>query len=170
MEINDALPHGVIILQGGRLVYANDRIPEITGLSSDELSTFSEKEILSFIQQTDRERIEVLISTARRGEPVFPEVNVCLQRKDGAKHWLDFTASTVIYQGDKAVQINWIDKYTDKTIQENYNQYHLRLQAHLEIEKAILSSLDAANVANTALGYIQEILPNYSTGFAFSIN
>lgn len=170
MEINDALPHGVIILQGGRLVYANDRIPEITGLSSDELSTFSEKEILSFIQQTDRERIEVLISTARRGEPVFPEVNVCLQRKDGAKHWLDFTASTVIYQGDKAVQINWIDKYTDKTIQENYNQYHLRLQAHLEIEKAILSSLDAANVANTALGYIQEILPNYSTGFVFSIN
>ncbi|MBN1149426.1 MAG: GAF domain-containing protein [Anaerolineales bacterium] len=102
-------PHGVIIFQGGRVVYANQRAAQMAGRSLEDMRALTQEDLFSLARLEDRGRLVSLWQAASAGEPAQPALSVCLERAGGACHSVDALVNQVIYQGQAAMQMYWID-------------------------------------------------------------
>ena len=102
-------PHGMLVFQNGRLVYANQRALEMAALRQDEIEEFSPQDLFTLAQPGDRERLQRLWRSIEAGELASPETDVCLQRKNGDCFRVDILINQATYQERAAIQVNWID-------------------------------------------------------------
>jgi len=73
---------GLIIVENGEFVYANRRISEITGYSSEELTHMKSMDLVT---HEEREKMERIIQDTRPGSNAQGELTFWINRKDGTR-------------------------------------------------------------------------------------
>jgi PAS domain S-box-containing protein len=96
------------------------------------------------------------------GEAIVVEaVHRC---KDGRVIPVEINAHKIEYQGDPAI-LAVVRDITERNLAEEEIRHHLeRIEALLEIDKAIISTLDLAEVLDVVLRELERVIPYHSAG------
>ena len=99
---------GLVIIQDNQIVFANPTIARISGYDVEELLAFSWEEATNIIHPEDR--AWVLENLAQLMESQVPQhMEFRFAHRDGVIRWVETFASTVMYQGQPAIQISQVD-------------------------------------------------------------
>lgn len=140
---------GIVIHQGGRLVYVNPASENITGHTREFLLTLDFWEV---VHPDDRALVKERGSARLRGEVLIDEYEYRIVSKSGAVRWVNMTAGVIEYQGEPAI-IGTIFDITDRkeaeetTIrfyEESVKQYEDRIEEekrHLAEKEKLLRDL-----------------------------
>jgi len=79
------LDEGLLILERGRVAFANERACDIFGYSPGEMTTLR---VLDVVAPEDRDRVARLMVTIRRDPAAPNELTFQIVRKDGARRWV----------------------------------------------------------------------------------
>jgi diguanylate cyclase (GGDEF)-like protein/PAS domain S-box-containing protein len=104
---------GVVIVEGGKMIFCNDRLSEITGYSKEELAHIKG---INMAVEEELERVHLEYSNAlAAGRPNF-DIEYWIERKDGERKYISNHYSVRYVRGE------WVDLYisisdiTDKKI------------------------------------------------------
>ncbi len=122
---------GIIIAQGFQpcIVFANPAMERITGFSSEELYSFSPKEIGKLIHPSDREVFLNRLSKRYAGEDIESSYEFRGIRKDGSMTWVEVRSSLIEYNGHRAVQGVFLDITERKKAEELLKKSEEQLKA-----------------------------------------
>jgi len=96
---------GLLILQGGRLIFTNQVLCDLTGYTDAELRAMSRSDMPSFVHPDDRDDVDGIW---RSSDPTT-RFEARAIRKDGTIFWGEFFASLIRYNDDDAIQAVIID-------------------------------------------------------------
>ncbi|MBF0477172.1 MAG: PAS domain S-box protein [Deltaproteobacteria bacterium] len=102
---------GIVISLGSpsRLVYVNPKWTEIFGYPAEVALSFSEEERWRLIHPDDREMVQTYHNDRLAGKEVPPNYRIRILRPDGQVRGVEVFAGPVNYQGQKAIQVAYID-------------------------------------------------------------
>jgi PAS domain S-box-containing protein len=101
---------GILVTAAGRILYANPRALELTGLD-DELA--KSRPFIEFIHPDDRERVLGNHMRRLRGEPVENHYQFRVIHRNGDVRWLEISAVVFDWQGDPAT-LNFLVDVTER--------------------------------------------------------
>jgi PAS domain S-box-containing protein len=87
----------------------NPATARITGYSADELLAMEPAEANQIVHPEDRALLVERARLRQQGEHVPPHYEFRLIRKDGAVRWIECFNTRIIYHGQAAVQMTYID-------------------------------------------------------------
>lgn len=119
---------GLTIMQGERLVFANDRIAEIFGYRPEEFLNFTIRDIFNMYHPEDQSNTSILHAKTQ-GDQTSHTSQVRIFRKDGAQRWLLVSVRLVEYQEKPALHQTFFD-FTD--IREMSAEGNMSLPRSLE--------------------------------------
>lgn len=93
----------MLIIQDGRVIFANSRQEELTLYSFDELNKSGRRWLMLLIHPDDLKRSYNNVSGALAGEQIGAKNEYRIIRKDGKMRWIEALGSIVIYQGKPAL-------------------------------------------------------------------
>lgn len=121
------IQEGLIIIEGGKIVFSNRRISEITGYSDEELlnlgfidlislEKFDEVNLSGIISRSEVEKIDKLIRVTKPGSSVPAEFEVWIQRKDGVRRLIHGKITAAEHDGTISTYITATDttEYAEK--------------------------------------------------------
>ncbi len=113
-------PDGIVIHQGGVLVFANQRAAQVMGFASpDEMIG---KPVMSFVHPEYRPLVARRVERALKwGEPAPPALEVFL-RADGSTLEVEVTANPVIWAGRPAIQVMVRDVSERQAVEQRLRQ------------------------------------------------
>jgi PAS domain S-box-containing protein len=157
---------GIIIHQGGRLIYVNPATENITGHTREFLLTLDFWEV---IHPVDRALVKERGSARLRGEVLIDEYEYRIVSKSGAMRWVNMTAGIIEYQGKPAV-IGTVFDITDRKeaeasttrfYEESVKQYEDRIEEekrHLAEKEKLLRDLhDGIGGITTNISMLAEL-------------
>jgi PAS domain S-box-containing protein len=100
---------GIILLQDGRIVFANQATADIMGYSREELLAMSPAKVRESVHPDDREFVWGRFQDRFAGKDVPPRYECRAIRKDGGLMWMEMSANMVEYQGRPALQAALVD-------------------------------------------------------------
>ncbi len=135
---------GIIIVQGGRIRYANKMIAEKGGYSPDELMSLPPTKVVQLIHPEDREIVwnRMLSRLSGKQEPARNECR--LLTKDGAVYWADIHTNVIEYSGKPAVQLCIVDTTERKLAEEALRHSEAQLSNAMNIAKLGYWEFDVA--------------------------
>ncbi len=147
---------GLAIIQDGRVVFANRALAEITGYDVEELMTLDTGTIWSLVHPDDLPRVERAQKKTLDNQTVMGRVEHRIVRKDGEIRWVDAFASTLEYEGRRALQVAMIDITERKRAEEAIIRSEMRYRALAEKSLQGLAIIDEHGFAyvNRALAHI----------------
>ena len=104
---------GIMIIQGGRIVFANNALAHTAGYSVEQLLSFSSEEVLTFVHPDDRELVLGRMQERLEGKAIPARYEFRLVERNGTVHWVDMSSNLIEYSGKPAVQLAIAD-ITDK--------------------------------------------------------
>jgi PAS domain S-box-containing protein len=110
---------GLVVVQDGRIAFANPRAAEITGYAVEELLALSPEQVGELIHQGDRRRLLDRLRRRLRGEFAPHRYSCRLVQKDGAVRWIELAANRIDYEGRPAVQTSFMDITERKRAQKS---------------------------------------------------
>jgi PAS domain S-box-containing protein len=126
-ELVESSLQGVIILQEGRVVFANEAITRISGYTVEELQGLTTQQIQEKLHPDYRERVWGRLQSRLAGEPEPSSYEIEVIAKDGTHHRLEVYANLIEYKGKPAVQATFIDvtkrQQTEQALQESEARY-----------------------------------------------
>lgn len=125
---------GFVIMQDGRIVFANRAMAEMLGYTPEDLKTRSHKGIDEIVHPDDREMVWSRYEARIAGDPVPASYEFRLIRRDGTLCWVAMSASRIEFEGRPATQ----GVFTDITT---------RIQRDLE-QRAIASAATSLRLAD----------------------
>lgn len=134
---------GLSILQHGRIVFANPATTQITGYSPAELLEMTTDEVMAIVHPDDRPLI--ITSTGMLlPEIALPSRNeLCIIHKDGDIRWIEVFSVHIMYLGQPAVQITYIDITERK-----------RTEAQIQFQAQLLDTVGQAIIVTQMDGVI----------------
>ena len=157
---------GIVIHQGGRLIYVNPATENITGHTREFLLTLDFWEV---IHPDDRALVKERGAARLSGEVLIDEYEYRIVTKNGAVRWVNMTAGIIEYQGKPAV-IGTVFDITDRkeaeeaTIrfyEESVKQYEDRIgeeKRHLAEKEKLLRDLhDGIGGITTNISMLAEL-------------
>ncbi|HPQ42951.1 MAG TPA: PAS domain S-box protein [Syntrophales bacterium] len=158
---------GILILQDGRILYANNMVTEKGGYSRDELNAFSPIQVMELIHPDDREVVWNRMLSRLMGNRE-PERNECrLIAKDGSIYWVDVHTNVIEYLGKAAIQMCVVDITERKRAEEEMHKSEERYAALLDAfpDEILFTDLEGSiqKLSPSGLelfGYEQNILSN----------
>lgn len=123
-----------IINKDEKIVYANPRLFEIFGFSSEEIKKF--KHPYDVILPEFREMTLSRLRARLRGEDVPESYEIKVRTKKGEK-WLKVLASRITYKKEPAVMVNIADITDLKTTEEKLRRLNLLLSVVNEINRIV---------------------------------
>ncbi|TVQ12590.1 MAG: PAS domain S-box protein [Balneolaceae bacterium] len=137
----------VVIYKGENFVFVNKGTERITGYTADELKTMKFWEVV----HPDHQKITRENGLARQlGEEVEKSYDFKIVRKDGEVRWLSFSASAIMFEGEKAAIGTGFD-ITDRKMAE------LKIsELNRDLERRVrerTSELEAVNAELEAFSY-----------------
>jgi len=121
---------GMVVIQGGQVVFANARASEIARLSSEEILR------VGFLHRVPPDDHAIIQERQRRrlaGEAVLDHYQIRLLQPDGTVQWLDIGVTVVPWEGQPAI----LTFYSDVTERKRLEQ---ELQRTSSEREAILNS------------------------------
>jgi PAS domain S-box-containing protein len=150
-------PNVIFINKNGRIVYANEKSEEIMGYKREEFYS-SDFDFLSLIAPESIPTVKSAFSTHMRGKDVEPYEYV-LFTKDSRRIEAINTAKLIDYEGEPAILGIVTDISEQKQVEMEIRAYTDRIEALLEIERAITSTLDLNEVLTIIMGGLKKVIP-----------
>jgi PAS domain S-box-containing protein len=119
---------GLVIIQDGRIVFANRTAADIIGLTSEKLLATSLEQILAFVHPEDRAMVRQRHEDRLRGLPAPSRYEVRATRREGHYGWLEVHAGMIEYRGRPAIQIALADVTAHKQMEQTLRETESRLQ------------------------------------------
>lgn len=117
---------GLIIVQDFRIVFANQKLAEITGYNVEELLLLPPEKVIGLVHPEDQALVWGRFRKRLEGKDLPPRYEYRGIKKDGSLIWLEMYASLIEYQGRPAIQGAIIDitdrKKTEETLNFERNQ------------------------------------------------
>lgn len=132
--------NGVYIHRGGRFLYVNDRLALITGYSVEELLS---RAFWEYVHPDDREMVRQRGIARAQGEPVPPNYEFRMIRKDGSTIWIELLATTIVYGGRTANMGNVADITERKNAEDALRRAHDALEARVQERTSDLTTANA---------------------------
>ena len=106
----EGLHHGVLILRGASVVFANRAISDAMGYSREELYGFTAAEIFERVHPDERQRAAERIAQ-RQGDGAEPDPRgeFRLRCKDGSYRWFETHARRIVFRGERATAVSVLD-------------------------------------------------------------
>lgn len=111
---------GLILVQEGRIVYANPAYCELSGYTADELFKSSSMKFEKTIVPVDRRLMMERYRSRLAGRPLSPRYDVRLLRKNGQVRTIEVFASDSLFRGRPAIQAAVIDVTEQRETEEAY--------------------------------------------------
>ncbi len=125
---------GIMIMQDGRIVFANPRSEGLTGYSIPELLQLSPDEVMALVHPDDRDLVRQQVRSLAASEFPSQHYRHRLLRKDGAARWVEVSAHPIEFKGRPASHGVTVD-ITDQVMAE---------QAQRELEVRYRNMIDTA--------------------------
>ena len=100
---------GLVIIQDGRIVFANQAMAEMAGYSVQELLSLTPNQVTALIHPEDQDLVWGRLQDRLGGQEVPPHYEYRAVRKDGGVIWVEMFANPVEYRGRTAVQAALLD-------------------------------------------------------------
>lgn len=118
---------GLLIVQEGRIVFANQALAEMSGYTIEELLAFSPEEVQALIHPEDRALVWERAQRRLAGEKVPEHYEFRIIRKDGTNGWVEQYAGLIEYKGKPAAQTAYVDiterKRAEEALRETQQLY-----------------------------------------------
>lgn len=114
-RIVDRSLQGHVVLQGGRVIYANEAISRISGYANAELLQMDMAQIGAVVHPDDRDWVLAGTAKIMSGEEDAHHLMFRFIRKDGSIRWVEIFSSLVTIHDGPAIQVS----YSDITEQRN---------------------------------------------------
>ncbi len=142
---------GWIILQDGRIIFANAATAEMSGYSVEELLALSPAQVEAMVHPQDQEQVWGAVTKRLAGEPAVDRREFRLQCKDGRVRWVQAMGRIMDYQGRPALQVALMDITEQKQAGEEIERRTRDLAALNAVAAAVSRSLDLEGVLAAAL-------------------
>ncbi|HTH78747.1 MAG TPA: PAS domain S-box protein [Ramlibacter sp.] len=109
-KVVENVNEGIIVTAAGRILYANPRALDITGLDDD---TAKSHPFVDFIHPDDRDRVLANHMQRLRGEPVENNYQFRVIHRTGAVRWLEISAVVFEWQNQPAT-LNFLIDVTER--------------------------------------------------------
>lgn len=123
----ESLGQGLLIVQDGRIVLANQKMATMTGYRIEEFQAMSAEEVLGLVHPDDRAAVWSRYRARLAGEEPPNPFEFRGMHRDGSVRWLQLHASRITYHGEAAVQIAYVDitdrKHLEQMKLESERQY-----------------------------------------------
>ena len=125
---------GIAILPEGPvdIVFANAKLGQMLGYSSNELETMSTEEITTLICENDRERLRDYLRQVIRDESTEKSLEVCMMTKEHMKLWIEVSAAKIEYQTKPAVQVSFVDNTKRREVEDGLRESEARRRTLLQ--------------------------------------
>ncbi|MFQ5584335.1 MAG: PAS domain S-box protein, partial [Calditrichia bacterium] len=127
----EKMPDGVIIVVGGRIIYANPALSEITGYKNSELQNISPVELVC---EEDKDRVITRIEQLVKGGKEYPS-EYRIVHKSGFAFTIEAYSRRIEFNGMPALLSIIRDISERKRVEEELENYRMQLQnlsAHLQ--------------------------------------
>jgi PAS domain S-box-containing protein len=132
---------GLIIIQDGRVVFANQAFSTISGYSEEELLALSAEEVTALVHPDDQARVDALYNARQDQRSVVDRLQFRGHRKDGRVGWVEAHASLVEYQGRPAIQMALVDITARMQAEEDRDHLLARIQAQANQLQQVVASV-----------------------------
>jgi len=136
--ISDYAPVGIMIFNGHKILYTNERLAQMTGYSAKEILNFPAESHLQFIHPDSMDFLKtkfVELQAAKEGTSIHFVAKGL--RKNGDIFWMDLHSSAITYEGQRAIIANGLDLTAQKqaadTSQERTNRLAYIFQNAVDI-------------------------------------
>jgi len=124
--------HGIVILQDFRVVFTNQAVTEITGLTIEKLQSLSLEDMMAFVPPENRAATLERLKDRFAGRNVPQNYELRLIRKNGEEFWLNLFFSNIEYQGKFAIQLAFVDITDQKRMEEALRRSEIQFREIFE--------------------------------------
>ncbi len=141
-KLVDQSIQGLLIIQNGKVIFANAAFLRISGYNEEEILAFGPWQIFDIIHSDDRnvplEHLQKII----HGEPVSSSMELRGIQKDGTERWFELSLSIIEYQGKLATQVTIMDIDERKMIEEAIRLERDWAQRYLDMAGVMFITID----------------------------
>jgi PAS domain S-box-containing protein len=132
---------GLVILQEGRIVFANRAIGQMWGSSPQDLLALSKKDVHALVYPDDRTAVWRRYRDRLKGGLLPEHYEFRGIRKDGTINWLEVYSKLIDYQGKPAIQATFIDITDRKAAEEALLQAKVAAETATRTKSEFLASM-----------------------------
>ena len=146
---------GLLILTSANydVVYANKPLAGYMGYTVEEIESMSPHDIMNLIHPEDRQMIREIFSKNDDGNVVQTRFDARGIRKDDSIVWFDIKSTLIEYEGEKAIQITYVDITDRKRIEEEHER---EIRAFRIIAEAAVKDTSLPDLCHHAIASVIE--------------
>ncbi|MDO8055241.1 MAG: PAS domain S-box protein, partial [Candidatus Hermodarchaeota archaeon] len=119
-EIARSSSLGLIVLQEGKVLYANDLLAQVLGCSIDKVMSMTATDFLEFVEDADKKEIGENLKAAFKGELVARLYQIRAKGKDGETKWLQVLPQFLTFTGKPTILGFVLDITNQKRVEQAY--------------------------------------------------
>ncbi|MDI6449564.1 PAS domain S-box protein [Anaerobaca lacustris] len=137
---------GLVVLQDGRVVFANSAMSDISGYTVEEILAKSPQDIQDFVHADDRQCVWDNHRDRLAGKAPPQNYEFQIVRKDGTVRWVELHACRIEYRGRPAIHAACADVTERVRAQHALKQSEARIHALLDAIPDLIFRLSADGV------------------------